>query len=199
MGTARQRVEWGIGNRTYLVSGHFIFFLEAEAPYLYPVIFAFDHSFMGLCFRRMASHFRRRPPALCRVFVLAVAQLWMLRMPPGARYRALNFFAIQFISTLAEERLLTFEHDCQFQKYLRMCSLILSDSVMICQWAKLFTQLMRSRMTICSGVSNGSAALATIRAFPASPRSMFVWRSSPKARRTRSAHERVPLKSRRER
>src|ERR1700724_400159 len=33
---------------------------------------------------------------------------------------------------------------------------------------------MRSRMTICSGVSNGSAALATIRAFPASPRSMFV-------------------------
>ena len=51
---------------------------------------------------------------------------------------------------------------------------------MICQWAKLFTQLMRSRMTICSGVSNGSAALATIRAFPASPRSMFVWRSSPK-------------------
>ena len=67
---------------------------------------------------------------------------------------------------------------------------------MICQWAKLFTQLMRSRMTICSGVSNGSAALATIRAFPASPRSMFVWRSSPKARRTRSAHERVPLKSR---
>ena len=27
---------------------------------------------------------------------------------------------------------------------------------------------MRSRMTICSGVSNGSAALATIRAFPAS-------------------------------
>ena len=27
----------------------------------------------------------------------------------------------------------------------------------------------------------------------------FVWRSSPKARRTRSAHERVPLKSRRER
>src|SRR5271157_133969 len=76
---------------------------------------------------------------------------------------------------------------------------MLSDSVMICQWAKLFTQLMRSRMTICSGVSNGSAALATIRAFPASPRSMFVWRSSPKARRTRSAHERVPLKSRRER
>src|SRR5271168_3813557 len=61
---------------------------------------------------------------------------------------------------------------------------MLSDSVMICQWAKLFTQLMRSRMTICSGVSNGSAALATIRAFPASPRSMFVWRSSPKARRT---------------
>src|ERR1700730_7641594 len=44
---------------------------------------------------------------------------------------------------------------------------MLSDSVMICQWAKLFTQLMRSRMTICSGVSNGSAALATIRAFPA--------------------------------
>ena len=43
---------------------------------------------------------------------------------------------------------------------------MLSDSVMICQWAKLFTQLMRSRMTICSGVSNGSAALATIRAFP---------------------------------
>src|SRR5208337_2597610 len=72
-------------------------------------------------------------------------------------------------------------------------ALMLSDSVMICQWAKLFTQLMRSRMTICSGVSNGSAALATIRAFPASPRSMFVWRSSPKARRTRSAHERVPL------
>src|ERR1700674_978420 len=70
---------------------------------------------------------------------------------------------------------------------------MLSDSVMICQGAKLFTQLMRSRMTICSGVSNGSAALATIRAFPASPRSMFVWRSSPKARRTRSAHERVPL------
>src|SRR6202158_4503107 len=31
---------------------------------------------------------------------------------------------------------------------------MLSDSVMICQWAKLFTQLMRSRMTICSGVSN---------------------------------------------
>src|SRR6202035_1990938 len=28
---------------------------------------------------------------------------------------------------------------------------MLSDSVMICQWAKLFTQLMRSRMTICSG------------------------------------------------
>src|SRR5258707_13323376 len=55
---------------------------------------------------------------------------------------------------------------------------MLSDSVMICQWAKLFTQLMRFRMTICSGVSNGSAALATIRAFPASPRSMFVWRSS---------------------
>jgi hypothetical protein len=26
---------------------------------------------------------------------------------------------------------------------------MLSDSVMICQWAKLFTQLMRSRMTIC--------------------------------------------------
>src|ERR1700737_3158642 len=51
---------------------------------------------------------------------------------------------------------------------------MLSDSVMICQWAKLFTQLMRSRMRICSGVSNGSAALATIRAFPASPRSMFV-------------------------
>ena len=41
--------------------------------------------------------------------------------------------------------------------------------------------------------------VGTIRAFPASPRSMFVWRSSPKARRTRSAHERVPLKSRRER
>jgi hypothetical protein len=37
-------------------------------------------------------------------------------------------------------------------------SLMLSDSVMICQWAKLFTQLMHSRMTICSGVSNGSAA-----------------------------------------
>src|SRR5271165_4857892 len=65
---------------------------------------------------------------------------------------------------------------------------MLSDSVMICQWDKLFTQLMRSRMTICSGVSNGSVALATIRAFPASPRSMFVWCSSPKARRTRSAH-----------
>src|SRR6266436_9657168 len=48
---------------------------------------------------------------------------------------------------------------------------MLSDSVMICQWAKLFTQLMRSRMTICSGVSNGSAALVTIRAFRASPRS----------------------------
>ena len=56
------------------------------------------------------------------------------------------FFAIQFISTLAEEGLLTFEHDCQFQKYLRMCSLMLSDSVMICQWAKLFTQLMRYRV-----------------------------------------------------
>src|SRR5258708_20694410 len=28
----------------------------------------------------------------------------------------------------------------------------------------------------------------TIRAFPASPRLMFVWRSSPKASRTRSAH-----------
>src|ERR1700716_1534635 len=48
---------------------------------------------------------------------------------------------------------------------------MLSDSVMICQWAKLFTQLMRSRMTICSGVSNGSASLATIRAFPAFPAS----------------------------
>src|ERR1700680_5332021 len=44
---------------------------------------------------------------------------------------------------------------------------MLSDSVMIGQVAKLFTQLMRSRVTICSGVSNGSAALATIRAFPA--------------------------------
>jgi hypothetical protein len=31
---------------------------------------------------------------------------------------------------------------------------------------------MDSRMTICSGGSNGSAALATIRAFPASPKSM---------------------------
>ena len=36
----------------------------------------------------------------------------------------------------------------------------------ICQWAKLFTQLMRSRMTICSGVSNGSAALATVPSEP---------------------------------
>ena len=72
--------------------------------------------------------------------------------------------------------------ECQ-QCYLRIAlrarlprgSLMLSDSVMICQWAKLFTRLLRSRMTICSGVSNGSAALATIRAFPASPRSMFRW------------------------
>src|ERR1700741_1020143 len=34
-----------------------------------------------------------------------------------------------------------------------------SDLVMICQWASLFTQSMDSRMTICSGGSNGSAAL----------------------------------------
>jgi hypothetical protein len=88
--------------------------------------------------------------------------------------------------------------DCQFQRYLRIradraeinanvamlfangvCerdlprdSSMPSDLVMICQWASLFTQSMDSRMTICSGGSNGSAALATIRAFPASPKSM---------------------------
>ena len=87
---------------------------------------------------------------------------------------------------------------CQFQRYLRIradraeinanvamlfangvCerdlprdSSMPSDLVMICQWASLFTQSMDSRMTICSGGSNGSAALATIRAFPASPKSM---------------------------
>ena len=91
------------------------------------------------------------------------------------------------------------EHSsCQFQRYLRIradraeinanvamlfangvCerdlprdSSMPSDLVMICQWASLFTQSMDSRMTICSGGSNGSAALATIRAFPASPQSM---------------------------
>src|SRR5271157_2431417 len=75
---------------------------------------------------------------------------------------------------------------------------MLSDSVMICQWAKLFTQLMRSRMTICSGVSNGSAALATIGAFPASPRSMFVWRSSPKRREEPAQRTSAFLSSREE-
>jgi hypothetical protein len=87
---------------------------------------------------------------------------------------------------------------CQFQRYLRIgadraeinanvamlfanrvCerdlprdSSMPSDLVMICQRASLFTQSMDSRLTICSSGSNGSAALATIRAFPASPKSM---------------------------
>jgi hypothetical protein len=39
----------------------------------------------------------KTPPALCRVFVLAVAQLWMLRMPPGA---VLNI--ARFITALLE-------------------------------------------------------------------------------------------------
>jgi hypothetical protein len=40
---------------------------------------------------------------------------------------------------------------------------------MICQWAKLFTQLMRSRMTISSGVSNGSAAFGYNTSVPSEP------------------------------
>ena len=98
---------------------------------------------------------------------------------------------------------------CQFQRYLRIradraeinanvamlfgngvCerdlprnSSMPSDLVMICQWASLFTQSMDSRMTICSGGSNGSAALATIRAFPASPQIDVSLAQLPKGER----------------
>jgi hypothetical protein len=97
---------------------------------------------------------------------------------------------------------------CQFQRYLRIradraeinanvamlfadgvCerdlprnSSMPSDLVMICQWASLFTQSMDSRMTICSGGSNGSAALATIRAFPSEPPNRCQPSAAPQGR-----------------
>jgi hypothetical protein len=48
-----------------------------------PFIFAFDHSFMGLCFEEWHPA-SGDAPALCKVFVPAVARLRMLRMFPGA-------------------------------------------------------------------------------------------------------------------
>jgi hypothetical protein len=40
---------------------------------------------------------------------------------------------------------------------------------MICQWAKLFTQLMRSRMTICSGVSEWIGGVGYNTSVPSEP------------------------------
>jgi hypothetical protein len=96
VGTARQRVEWGIGNRTSLVSGHFIFFRGGSAVFISGHL-RFRPFFYGTMLSENGIALPKTPPALCRVFVLAVAQLWMLRMPPGA---VLNI--ARFITALLE-------------------------------------------------------------------------------------------------
>ena len=58
-----------------------------------------------------------------------------------------------------------------------------SDLVMICQWASLFTQSMDSRMTICSGGSNGSAAIGYNTSVPSEPQIEVSLAQLPKGER----------------
>jgi hypothetical protein len=70
----------------------------------------------------------------------------------------------------------------------------LSDSVMIGQRAKAFTQLTTFLMTTSCGVLSGSAALGITRGFQVNRESTFARRSFPLARRIRLARDRVPRK-----
>ena len=58
-----------------------------------------------------------------------------------------------------------------------------SDLVMICQWASLFTQSMDSWMTICSGGSNGSAAIGYNTSVPSEPQIDVSLAQLPKGER----------------